>query len=108
MGWRGPKRQLHVEARYWELLAAGVGPVEACRTVGITRKTGYRWRAGRGGLAPLELAETARQNRYLSALERRRIATLRGQMLGVREIARRIGRDAVDGEPRVAAQPPGS
>ena len=55
MGRRGPKRQLDVEARYWELLAAGVGTVEACRAVGITRKTGYRWRAERGGLAPLEL-----------------------------------------------------
>ncbi|WP_433782183.1 IS30 family transposase [Actinomycetospora sp. CA-101289] len=94
MGRRGPKRQLDVEARYWELLAAGVGTVEACRAVGITRKTGYRWRAERGGLVPLELAETARSNRYLSALERRRIATLRSQKLGVREIARRIGRDA--------------
>ena len=94
MGRRGPKRQLDMEARYWELLAAGVGTVEACRAVGITRKTGYRWRAERGGLAPLELAETARSNRYLSALERRRIATLRGQGLGVREIARRVGRDA--------------
>lgn len=51
MGRRGPKRQLDVEARYWELLAAGVGTVEACRAVGITRKTGYRWRAERGGLA---------------------------------------------------------
>jgi hypothetical protein len=94
MGRRGPKRQLDVEARYWELLAAGVGTVEACWAVGITRKTGYRWRAERGGLAPVELAETARSNRYLSALERCRIATLRGQKLGVREIARRIGRNA--------------
>jgi transposase, IS30 family len=94
MGRRGRKRQLDVEARYWELLQSGVGTVEACRMVGITRKTGYRWRAERGGLAPLELSEAARSNRYLSALERQRIATLRGQKLGVREIARRIDRDA--------------
>ena len=57
MGRRGPKRQLDVEARYWELLAAGVGTVEACRAVGITRKTGYRWRSERGGLAPLAYGE---------------------------------------------------
>jgi hypothetical protein len=77
-----------MEGWYWELLAHRVGTVQACRAVGITRKTEYRWRAERGGLAPLELAETARSNRYLSALERQRIATLRGQQLGVREIAR--------------------
>lgn len=37
---RGRKRQLDVEARYWALLANGIGTVEACRTLGIGRKTG--------------------------------------------------------------------
>jgi hypothetical protein len=46
MGRRGRKRQLEVEARYWQLLQTVVGTVEACRQVGITRKTGYWWRAG--------------------------------------------------------------
>jgi hypothetical protein len=40
MGRRGRKRQLNVESRYWQLLLSGVGTVEACRAVGITRKTG--------------------------------------------------------------------
>ena len=40
MGRRGKKRQLEVEARYWQLLESGVGTVEAFRRVGITRKTG--------------------------------------------------------------------
>ena len=84
----------------------GSGTVEACRAVGITRKTGYRWRAERGGLAPLELAKTARSNRYLSALERRRIATLRGRARGPRDRPP-VGRDAVDGEPRATPQPAG-
>jgi hypothetical protein len=44
MGRRGRKRQLEVEARYWQLLLAGIGKVQACRLVGVTRKTGYRWR----------------------------------------------------------------
>jgi IS30 family transposase len=92
MGRRGRKRQLDVEARYWELVLSGVGTVQACKSVGIGRKTGYRWRAERGGLAPLTLSETTRTNRFLSRLERQRIATLRGQGLGVREIARRIER----------------
>ncbi|WP_433307517.1 IS30 family transposase [Actinoplanes sp. CA-030573] len=93
MGRRGRKRQLDVEARYWQLLLSGIGTVQACRLVGITRKTGYRWRAENGGIPPARIAEAARSNRYLSRLERQRIATLRGQGLGVREIARRIERD---------------
>src|SRR5919202_2757018 len=94
MGRRGRKRQLDVEARYWQLLVSGVGTVEACRLVGITRKTGYRWRAEHGGVPPDRLEEAQRSNRYLSRLERQRIATLRGQGLSVREIARRLDRAA--------------
>jgi IS30 family transposase len=92
MARRGKKRQLEVEARYWQLLASGVGTVEACRRVGITRKTGYRWRAEAGGVLPLRLAEAVRSNRYLSMVERQRIAGLRRQGLAVREIARRLER----------------
>jgi len=92
MGRRGRKRQLDVETRYWRLLASGVGTVEACRRVGITRKTGYRWRAERGGVPPVRLDEDARSNRYLSLLKRQRIAALRARGLGVREIARRLDR----------------
>jgi len=92
VGRRGKKRQLEVEARYWAALAAGVGTVAACREVGITRKTGYRWRAEAGGVRPLRLADAMRSHRYLSLLERQRIAGLRGQGLGVREIARRVER----------------
>jgi transposase, IS30 family len=68
--------------------------VEACRLTGITRKTGYRWRFESGGIPPSRLAEDVRSSRYLSLLERQRIATLRGQGHGVREIARRLGRSA--------------
>jgi hypothetical protein len=48
LGWRGHKPQLDLE--YWSLVLAGVGTVEACRQVGIGRKTGYRWREERGGI----------------------------------------------------------
>src|SRR5512147_1229187 len=92
MGRRGPKRQLERESEYWALLKAGVGTVEACRMVGITRKTGYGWRTENGGVPPARLAEEARTSRYLSLLERRRIATLREQGRGVREIARLLDR----------------
>lgn len=94
MGRRGRKRQLGVEDEYWRLIMDRVGTVEACRLVGITRKTGYRWRAERGGLPPLRLVDASRGSRYLSLLERERIAALRGQGLSIREIARRLGRPA--------------
>lgn len=92
LGRRGRNRQLAVEDEYWGMILDGVGTVEACRQVGIGRKTGYRWRAERGGLPPLRKGEADRAGRYLSQLERQRIATLRDRRRGVREIARRLGR----------------
>jgi DNA-binding transcriptional ArsR family regulator len=92
LGRRGRKRHPAVEDEYWKLVLEGVGTVEACRQVGIGRKTGDRWRAERGGLPPLRLGEADRTGRYLSQLERQRIATLRDRGVGVREIARRLGR----------------
>jgi len=59
MGHQGRKQQLEVVARHWQLLQSGIGTVEACRQVGITRKTEYRWRAEIGGLVPVRLAEAA-------------------------------------------------
>lgn len=44
-GRRGRKRQLAVEDEDWQLIREGVGTADACRRVGITRKTGYLWRA---------------------------------------------------------------
>ena len=92
MGRRGRKRRLDVESEFWLLLAAGVGPVEACKRLGIGRKTGYRWRAENGGLPPAALGEGVRSERYLSLLERQRIATLRRDGLGVRQIAEQLDR----------------
>jgi IS30 family transposase len=92
VGRRGRKRQLDLETEYWKLLQSGVGTVAACKLLGIGRKTGYRWRAENGGLPPGRLAESACSSRYLSLLERQRIATLRERGIGVREIARRLGR----------------
>jgi transposase, IS30 family len=92
MARRGPKRKLEVESEYWRLILSGVGTVEACQLVGIGRKTGYRWRAENGGLPPTRLPEPARSGRFLSLLERQRIATLRRQGLGVRAIAEAVGR----------------
>jgi hypothetical protein len=59
MGRRGRKRQLALEDESWRMILSGVGTVAACKQVGITRKTGYRWRSARGGLPPLRLAESS-------------------------------------------------
>ena len=92
MSRRGRKRQLTVEDEYWALLMAGIGTVDACHQVGITRKTGYRWRAERGGVPPVRTSEDRQSGRYLSLLERQRIALLRGQGETIREIATRLSR----------------
>ena len=65
---------LELESEYWQLIMSGVGSVEACKIVGIGRKTGYRLRAENGGLPPARVSEDARSGRYLSLLERQRIA----------------------------------
>lgn len=78
MGRRGRKRRLDLESEYWRLLQSGVGPLTAGKLLGIGRKTGYRWRAENGGLPLARLAESSRSSRFLSLLERQRMATLRG------------------------------
>lgn len=94
MARRGRKRRLELESEYWILLAAGMGTVEACQQLGIGRKTGYRWRAENGGLPPARLPDPVRQNRFLSLLERQRIATLNCEGWGVRAITVTLGRAA--------------
>ena len=68
MGRRGRKRDLDREVQYWEHLVSGVGTVEACRLVGVSRKTGYRWRAEMGGVIAKKRSEGS--GRYLSMFER--------------------------------------
>ena len=92
MGRRGRKRWLSVEDAYWKLILTGVGPIEAARRIGIARTTGFRWRAERGGVAPLRMLEADRHTRYLSSIERERLAVLRREGLSMREISRRLGR----------------
>ncbi len=60
--------------------------------VGVSGPVGTRWFRHGGGMSPICLAEPS--GRYLSFAEREEIAVLKAQGHGVREIARRIGRDA--------------
>jgi IS30 family transposase len=90
--------------QYAALIARGVSFSEACRIVGINRRTGKRWRHGRtitssnGQLLhyPPVVGVKRKQKisaRFLSEDERVRIADLRRAGEGVRAIARELGRD---------------
>jgi IS30 family transposase len=95
-----------VEEREWfgRLIAQGVGPSEACRIVGIDRRTGTRWRYGRTihnsagervHYPPVGLtAHKPRHPRYLSLTERTTIADLHRAGVGVCAIADELGRSA--------------
>ncbi len=88
--------------RFVRLIAQGVSNSEACRQVGINRRTGTRWRFGRtvqntAGVdvhyAPVRpVTPPTRHPRYLSLEERTVIADLRRARWTVRDIADELGR----------------
>jgi IS30 family transposase len=80
-----------VQREFWRRIASGVTTVEAAGAVGVSWPVGVRWFRHAGGMAPVSLGEPT--GRYLSFAEREEIALLRAQDVGVREIARRMGRD---------------
>jgi IS30 family transposase len=106
MGRRGPGALPQVEKReqFARLIAQGYNNSEACRLVGINRRTGKRWRHGRTIVArdgrklhysAVIVAGAGRRaisDRYLSEEERVRIADLRRVGAGVRDIAGKLGR----------------
>lgn len=77
--------------KFWAAIASGVLTVVACEAAGVSGPVGFRWFRHAGGVNPRLPAEVS--GRYLSFCEREEIALLRVQGHGVREIARRIGRD---------------
>jgi len=86
-----PEPSRAVQRAFWWLIASGVTTVEAAEGVGVSWPVGSRWFRRAGGMPPISLAEPT--GRYLSFMEREEIALLHAQGHGVREIARRIGRD---------------
>jgi IS30 family transposase len=84
-----PRYPLDLRRAFWRSIASGAGPEAAASAAGVSHGTGQRWLREAGGMAPIELRDTA--GRYLSMAEREEIAVLRGRV-GVREIARRLGR----------------
>jgi IS30 family transposase len=67
---------------------------DAAMEVGVSQPVGTRWFREAGGLAPSHLPRSSRllSGRYLTFSEREQIALRCAQELGVREIARRLGR----------------
>jgi len=94
--------QAEKQQRYVQLIAQGVNNSEACRLVGIDRKTGNRWRYGRkvrnsaGAVViypPVKIKEASpRSPRYLSEQERIEIADQLAANVSVRGIALNLGR----------------
>src|SRR3954467_10498481 len=90
------------QKRFLRLIAQGINNSEACRIVGIHRKTGVRWRYGRTVVnsagerlhypAVRILRSRPRSPRYLAELERVRIADLRSAGVSMRGIAGELGR----------------
>lgn len=86
-----PEPSRAVQRQFWRLIATGITTVEASAQVGVSSPVGIRWFRHAGGMTPISLDEPV--GRYLSFVEREEIAILRSQEVGVREIARRLGRD---------------
>src|SRR5258708_31307363 len=76
--------------RFWEAIARGVMTEDAAAEAGVSSPVGFRWFRHAGGVNPCLPATVS--GRYLSSAEREDIALLRAQGLGVRLIARQLGR----------------
>ena len=85
-----PSLRRETERRFWEQIATGITSERAAEVVGVSQAVGSRWFRHRGGM-PLFMSKPV-SGRYLSFAEREEIGLLRAQDVGVREIARRIGR----------------
>jgi len=76
--------------KFWAANARGVKTEDAAAEVGVSSPVGFRWFRHAGGVNPC--LPPAVSGRYLSFAEREDIALDKAQGLGVRAIARRLGR----------------
>ena len=85
-----PSPRREVERRFWKKIAEGLASEDAALACGVSGPVGSRWFREAGGMSPLSLS--APTQRFLSFAEREEIALLHAQKLGVREIAKQLGR----------------
>jgi len=78
--------------RFWQSIGSGATSEDAAAAAGVSQAVGSRWFRQAGGMPPISLAPVSK--RYLLFSEREEIAILHAQRVGVREIARRLGRSA--------------
>jgi len=76
--------------RFWRAIASGCSSEQAAAAAWVSQAVGSRWFRDGGGMPPISLAPLS--GRYLSFAEREEIAILHAQQVGVRGIARRLGR----------------
>ena len=91
---RPPVAQQTHRRRFWVLIAAGVSSEDAAIGAGVSAPVGARWFREAGGMPPSTLARSSKplSGRYLSFAEREELAIQHAQGLGVRQIARNMGR----------------
>jgi AraC-like DNA-binding protein len=79
-----------IRVRFWKAIARGLSTEVAAAQTGVSPAVGARWFRHSGGMTPVSLAPLSK--RYLSFREREEIVILHAQRVGVRAIARRLGR----------------
>lgn len=82
--------QRETKKAFWKCIAEGLSSEAAALACGVSQPLGPRWFREAGGMSPISL--TPHAGRYLSFVEREELALLKAEGLGVREIARRLGR----------------
>jgi len=85
-----PPIQRDVERAFRVKIAEGLSSEDAAIVCGVSGPVGSRWFRERGGMPSIQLTPVS--GRYLSFVEREEIALLRERGLGVRAVAREIGR----------------
>jgi IS30 family transposase len=93
MGVRGrPRLPVEFSGVFWEAVRTGASRDEAAGAAGVSLMTAKRWFRERGGVMPA-LRSAPEPGRRLGFAEREEIAVLKAAGLGVRAIARALGRD---------------
>lgn len=79
-----------IERLFWNQITTGITSEKVTEAIGVSSAVGTRWFRYRDGMSSLMYNPVA--GRYLSFAEQEKIGLLRAQSVGVREIARRLGR----------------